>query len=222
LITVQEDERRRIARDLHDDLGQKMTALHLKLEALRRAHQGSPLQAQVEEAQAFVQKLDRDLDFFTWELRPAALYDLGLVPALRDFVAQWSNTYGISAAFDAVGIGGERLRSELEINMYRIAQEALNNVYKHARAQHVDVVLLRRDAQIVLSVEDDGAGFDASAVDVHSRGIGLIGMRERAALMGGQLDIERSERGGTTVIVTAPAELRRSFGTPTGGSPHRF
>jgi two-component system CheB/CheR fusion protein len=208
LITVQEDERRRIARDLHDDIGQKMTALHLKLEALRRAHTpGTTVYEQAEEAQRFVQNLDRDLDFFTWELRPAALYDLGLHQALRDFVAEWTKNYGIAADFQEVGFYGDRLRADLEINLYRIAQEALNNVHKHARAANVEVVLQRRDAEVVLTIEDDGVGFDESSQG-RDRGMGLVNMRERAALMGGAVEIERSESGGTTVIVRAPAVFR--------------
>jgi two-component system CheB/CheR fusion protein len=215
LITVQEDERRRIARDLHDDLGQKMTALHLKLESLRRRHtDGTELHAQVQDAQSFVRKLDRDLDFFTWELRPAALYDLGLAPALRDYVTQWSNNYNIHAEFDTIGIGAERLRSDVEINMYRIAQEALNNVYKHAQATKTNVVLQRRDNSLVLSVEDNGVGFDTVDVDEHGRGIGLIGMRERAALMNGSVEIERAASGGTTVLISAPWMLRADGAEP--------
>jgi two-component system CheB/CheR fusion protein len=216
LITVQEDERRRIARDLHDDVGQKMTALHLKLESLRRALEKSPLHAQVQDAQTFVQKLDRDIDFFTWELRPAALYDLGLVAALRDYVTQWSKNFNIPFEFDALGIVRERFRPELEINMYRIAQEALNNVYKHAKAKQVAVVVQRRGGDIVLSIEDDGVGFDVDGVDAHGRGIGLIGMRERAALMNGSVQIERAESGGTTVIVSAPSSA------PTSTSPQNL
>ena len=204
LMTVQEDERRRIARDLHDDIGQKMTALHLKLEALRRAHEGSPLHAQVQEAQAYLQQLDRDLDLFTWKLRPAALYDLGLVPALRDLVAQWSRSVEIAAEFEAIGIGDQRLRPEIEIHMYRITQEALNNVCKHARAQRVVVMLQRREGEIVLSVEDDGIGFGPDHAGRSSLGIGLIGMRERATLMNGTLEFEVTDTVGTTVIVRAP------------------
>jgi PAS domain S-box-containing protein len=204
LISVQEDERRRIARDLHDDLGQKMTALHLKLEALRRAHIDSPLHAQVKEAQAFVQQLDRDLDFFTWELRPAALYDLGLVPALRDYVTQWSKNYDILGEFEAIGFSRSRLRPEIEINMYRIAQEALNNVQKHAHATTAVVMLQCSDREVVLSVEDNGVGFDSDRAARSVTGIGLIGMRERASLMNASLEFEHAESGGTTVIVRAP------------------
>jgi signal transduction histidine kinase len=207
LISVQEDERRRIARDLHDDIGQKMTALHLKLEALRRAHaSGSQLQGQVEEAQAFVQQLDRDLDFFTWELRPAALYDLGLAQALRDFISEWSKNYQVAASFEEVGLGRERLRTDQEINLYRIAQEALNNVHKHAGAKNVEVVLQRRDGEVVLTVEDDGQGLDPTRP--RERGMGLVNMRERAALMQGSVELERRAGGGTTVIVRAPVTVR--------------
>ena len=207
LITVQEDERQRIARDLHDDIGQQMTALHLKLESLRHAHpRGSVLHTQVEETQTFLQQLDRDLDFFTWELRPAALYDLGLTQALRDLVAQWAKNFDITAAFQEVGLGDERLRADQEINLYRITQEALNNVSKHAQARHVDVVLQRRGGEVVVTIEDDGIGIDE--VGAAGRGMGLVNMRERAALMQGAVEFEQPVSGGTTVIVRAPAWFR--------------
>ena len=196
-----------------------MTALHLKLEALRRADAGSPLHSQIQEAQAFVQQLDRDLDFFTWELRPAALYDLGLVPALRDYVTQWSKNYAVAAEFEAIGIGPERLRPEVEINMYRIAQEALNNVHKHAHADSVVVMLQRSDGEVVLSVEDDGVGFDAERAARSVLGIGLIGMQERASLMNATIEFEHAESGGTTVIVRAPAMLRKGEESGDGREP---
>jgi PAS domain S-box-containing protein len=215
LITVQEDERRRIARDLHDDLGQKMTALHLKLETLRRAEGLPPaLQAQVQDAQAFVLQLDRDLHSFTWELRPAALYDLGLGHALRDFVSRWSTSSHIPAAFQEIGFGTERLRGDQEINLYRIAQEALNNVHKHARARNVEVILQRRDGEIVLTIEDDGVGMHVEPNG--ARGMGLVNMRERAALMHGVLEVEPSASGGTTVIVRAPFAPRAAAPSQRG------
>ena len=214
LITVQEEERRRIARDLHDDLGQKMTALHLKLEALRRAASGDPeLRDRTKDAQEFVRALDRDLDFFTWELRPAALYDLGLGQALRDFVEQWSTHFGVEAHFEVVGVGTERYRPHIEINLYRIAQEALNNIHKHAAAKCVEVVLMRRGGELVLSIEDDGRGFDPLHAQQEGRGLGLTGMQERATLVGGTLQIERAASGGTTVMVRAPADMLKSAGT---------
>jgi signal transduction histidine kinase len=159
----------------------------------------------VEQAQAFVKQLDQDLDFFTWELRAAALYDLGLSQALRDFVAEWSKNYRIPAVFEEVGVRGQRLRPEYEINLYRIAQEALNNIHKHAHASNVEVVLLRRGGEIVLTIEDDGVGMSDAAAG--ERGMGLVNMRERAALIQGAVDFEPSESGGTTVIVRSPAVL---------------
>jgi PAS domain S-box-containing protein len=207
LIDVQEEERRRIARDLHDDLGQKMTALHLKLAALSRSTAGlGAAEEHARQAQEWVQQLDRDLDFFTWELRPAALYDLGLNQALRDFVSQWTKNYGIATEYEAIGVDSERWRTDIEVNLYRIAQEALNNIHKHARATKVEVVLQKRAGEIVLSIEDNGVGFDPAITVGGDRGMGLIGMRERAALMRGVLQIERADSGGTTIIVRAPAE----------------
>jgi signal transduction histidine kinase len=158
------------------------------------------------QAQEWVQQLDRDLDFFTWELRPAALYDLGLNQALRDFVSQWTKNYGIATEYEAIGVDSERWRTDIEVNLYRIAQEALNNIHKHARATKVEVVLQKRAGEIVLSIEDNGVGFDPAITVGGDRGMGLIGMRERAALMRGVLQIERADSGGTTIIVRAPAE----------------
>jgi PAS domain S-box-containing protein len=203
LISVQENERRRIARDLHDNLGQRMTALHLKLEAMRRSV-GDDHQEQIDDLQTYAQQIDKELRFFTWELRPASLYNLGLVPALEDYVRQWSTTYGVPAEFDAIGLNAERLPFEVETNLYRVAQEALNNVYKHANATQVDVMLQRLDNRVLLIVEDDGVGMKRDADDPSApRGLGLVSMRERAELMGGSCTIESSLGGGTTIICSA-------------------
>jgi signal transduction histidine kinase len=127
---------------------------------------------------------------------------LGLPQALRDFIAEWSKNYGIAATFQAIGLGGERLRRDHEIHFYRIAQEALNNVHKHAQAKNVDVTLQRREGLIVLTVEDDGIGLEPTTGD--ARGMGLINLRERAALMHGLVEFERPASGGTSIIVRAP------------------
>jgi PAS domain S-box-containing protein len=207
VISAQEDERRRIARDLHDHLGQQMTALHLKLQTLRRARpDDAVLQQNVADADAYVSQIETDLDFFTWELRPAALYDLGLVPALTDFVTAFAKNYGIPATFETLGVISHRLLPQIEINLYRILQEAMNNVYKHAQATRIDVFLQQRGDNVVLTVTDDGRGFDAEVVTGGdgNQGLGLLGMRERAALIGGTIEFESSKQG-TTVIVCVPA-----------------
>jgi signal transduction histidine kinase len=215
LVTAQEEERRRIARDLHDHLGQQLTALHLHLAALGRCgpdDQGV-WQKRFEETQESLEQLDHDLDVFTWELRPAAIYDLGLAPALADFVAGFAKNYGIRTNFELLCMAAPRLIPETEIHLYRIAQEALNNVHKHTAATAIDVFLQQRDKHVVLSVIDNGRGFDPRiAADGARRsglGLGLVGMRERANLIGGTISIETGSRG-TSVIVTVPAA------TPSG------
>jgi signal transduction histidine kinase len=144
-----------------------------------------------------------------WELRPAGLDDLGLVVAVGNFVAEWSRIFGIVAEFHSRGLDDQRLTSETEINLYRIAQEALNNVYKHAQATAVSVILERRGNDVLLVIEDDGGGFIFPPPNSVPRGMGLLGMRERAALSGGTADIESELRKGTTVFVRVPLLVRK-------------
>ncbi|HEX8502509.1 MAG TPA: PAS domain S-box protein, partial [Pyrinomonadaceae bacterium] len=209
LVTAQEDERRRISRDLHDQLGQQLTALRLKLSALRESCGADPsLHAQVEAVQGMAERLDSEVDFLAWELRPTALDDLGLAAALSNFVHEWSKHYQIPAEMHAPGFGSGTLRlpPQAETCLYRIAQEALNNVAKYAQAARVSVVLERRDGKAVLVIEDDGVGFDprAAVSGGGERGLGLVGMRERTALLGGSLEIESEPGKGTTIYARVP------------------
>jgi two-component system, chemotaxis family, CheB/CheR fusion protein len=206
LMTVQEDERRRIARDLHDHLGQQVAGLSLSMQALETlVHERDDLRKRVQDAQAVIGKLDRDLDFFTWELRPPVLDDLGVPIALEHFVREWSRNFGIRSEFHTRGFEKARLTREIETSLYRIAQEALNNIYKHAQAERVAVLLERRGQEVVLVIEDDGRGFDRSRATTNTEtAIGLIGMDERASLVGGTLEIETEVGRGTTVFVRIP------------------
>jgi signal transduction histidine kinase len=205
LVLAQEDERRRIARELHDQLGQQLTALRLTLEMLKAQSVGQPeLRVQVETLEALALQLDEDVAFRVWELRPTVLEDLGLQAALTSYVHHWSKHFGIRAQLHTGQSTDERLTSEAETVIYRLAQEALNNVAKHARAADVDVVLERTSDQVSLIVEDNGVGFDTSNAETLGEGLGLIGMRERAALVGGNLQIESTPGRGTTVILRAP------------------
>ena len=209
LLTLQEEERRRIARDLHDHLGQQVSAVHLQLEILKNElqMQGHEAVHRLTTIQALFKQLDQDLDFFTWELRPGALYHLGLVPALTDFAATFTHNYHLPVIFECVGLEDYRLAQDIEINLYRIAQEALNNTYKHAKATRADIVLQKLDQRVILTVTDDGVGFVARPRDrrAKDRGMGLEGMTERASLIGGTLEIETAPNQGTAVIVTVPA-----------------
>ncbi|HEX7177307.1 MAG TPA: PAS domain S-box protein [Pyrinomonadaceae bacterium] len=209
VVSAQETERRRIARDLHDLLGQQLTALRLNLAAIKDGcgEDSGKLSDQIKQAQAAAEQLDAEVDFLAWELRPAALDAGGLPAALENFIHEWTEHYGVKADFHTTGLGKRRLAPEVEINLYRIAQEALNNVVKHAEARRVDVILERRDGDVVLIVEDDGKGFDPSAADVCEGSMGLLNMRERAALADGTIEIESAPGEGTTVFARAPARF---------------
>ena len=204
LISAQDEERQRIARDLHDNIGQQVTALRLLLQVVAMAQVDNPVRQRIAQIQTIVERLDRQLDFLTGELRSASL-DLGVVSAVEQFVREWSGTFSIAADLECRGVEQLRLDPAVETHLYRVVQEALNNVYKHAQAQRVRVVVERRGTDLVVIVEDDGRGFDAGAVSrSQTRGLGLVSMRERAQIIGGTLDIESSPGGGTTIYLHLP------------------
>ena len=209
LVTVQEDERRRIARNLHDHLGQQLTALRLNIGSLKDAERSSDdFRKRLEAIDKIAAGVDRDLDFLAWELRPVALDDVGLDAALAAFVSEWSSTQNVQGEFHGSTPGALRLTPEIESQLYRIVQEALNNVSKHARATCVSVLLERRGDDVILIVEDDGVGFNAEvAADPRRRhaGLGLVSMQERAALVGGRVQFESGRGKGTTLFVRIPA-----------------
>jgi signal transduction histidine kinase len=206
LVSAQEDERRRIARDIHDQLGQQMTAVRINLEGLlQRTDIDTPYAESFQRTMRLAEELDRSIDYLTWELRPAALDHLGLPAALAHLVDGWSERFHVRADCDTVAINGVRLRPDVEANLYRLTQEALHNVYKHAHATHVSVLLERRDHQIVLVVEDNGCGFAIDGVSPEAAAsLGLVSMRERAALAGGELTIESTPGFGTTITTRVP------------------
>jgi signal transduction histidine kinase len=201
LISAQDEERRRIARDIHDELGQAMTALKMNLEALGETAPSTDLFATLlHRSQVLIADLDRGLDFLTWELRPA-VDEVTLSTALGDLVKAWSERFGIAAEF--VANGQHHLPPDVGKHLYRVTQEALHNVAKHAAARHVSVMLEGRAAELVLLIEDDGLGFavdETPARSVHG-GLGLTSMRERATLAGGSLTVESTVGQGTTIYV---------------------
>lgn len=205
LISIQEDERLRIARDLHDNIGQQLTGLRLRLEAIALTENvDTSVQRQVQEAHTLIDGVDRGLDFIAAELRPASL-DLDFVFAVQEFVKEWSANFAIESTFHASMLPELHLSQETQTHLYRITQEALNNTYKHAQASRVSVILERRRDSLVLVIEDDGRGFAFDKADRNERrGLGLVGMRERAALVGGKLEVESAPGQGTTVFVTLP------------------
>jgi PAS domain S-box-containing protein len=210
MVSIQEEERRRIAREIHDHLGQQLTALRMNIEVAHTRLDSDPVKlAQALRTAQLAEELDRSIDFLTWELRPAALDHLGLSAALQNLVTGWSERFSIAAEFDSAGMSGVRMAPDVESNLYRVAQEALHNILKHAEAAHVTVLLQRRDDELVLVIEDDGHGFALTPAPEHvqpgSGGLGLLSMRERAVIMGGTLEIETAPGRGTSIFVRVPA-----------------
>jgi signal transduction histidine kinase len=206
LIVTQEEERRRIARDLHDHLGQQLTALRLSLAVCKeRAGDDETLRQHLAKAESSATRLDADIEFLAWELRPSQL-DQGLVTAIDRYGREWSNHFRVAIDIHTSPIDEARLPPQAALNLYRIAQEALNNVAKHAQATQVAVILEQRDERVVLVIEDNGRGFDMSRKNAgsHEQRLGLSGMRERAALAAGTTHVESTPGKGTTVIVQIP------------------
>jgi PAS domain S-box-containing protein len=207
LSTAQEDERRRVSRELHDGLGQELTALILGLKALERAvPEDAPGRDRLLEVERIVNRIGREAHDLAVELRPTALDDLGLGPALSAYSARWSERTGVAAEFQPLGLDGGRLPQEVETAVYRVVQEALNNVAKHAGARRVSVMVARQDGELVTLIEDDGRGFDPERAGAGSgrRSLGLLGMRERVGLVGGTLVIESGEGEGAVVQARIP------------------
>jgi signal transduction histidine kinase len=204
LVSAQEDERRRFARDLHDQLGQQLTALRMKLESLKiYTKNNHQLNASLEEFEVIVRQLDSDVDFLAWQLRPVALDDLGLAAALSNYVKQWSEHFNITAEFHGADMG-QRFDPRIETNLYRIAQEALNNCAKHSQCSRAEILLERRNHHLVLIIEDNGVGFDPAMKTYGDGQWGLLGMRERAALLDGNIEIESAPNAGTTIYIQLP------------------
>lgn len=206
LATIQEDERRRIARELHDETGQLLTALILGLKALRDRPEVAPLAEQFTPLHELAEQVGRATHRVAWELRPTALDDLGLARALRGGVEQWAERACVAADFHC-DLGPDRLPPDLETHLYRIVMEALTNVRKHAAASRVSVILERRRDHLLVIVEDDGRGFDLESVRRAASAehkLGLFGMQERAALVRGAFQIESNPGQGTTVFVRVP------------------
>ena len=213
IVEAQEAERHRIARDLHDHLGQKMTALRLGIENIVcKAPRDRAFSRAVDALQGAAANIDQDIGYLSWELRPTELEDLGLADALQSFVREWSIQFATQAEFhlsDPDLDSPARFSPTVETNLYRIVQEALHNVVKHADATCVNVLLQRRNDQLILIIEDDGKGFDPRPPTGslrRSEGLGIVGMRERAALLKGTFEIETSPLGGTSIVVSVPLE----------------
>jgi signal transduction histidine kinase len=201
VVGAQELERRRLARELHDETGQALTSILLGLKGVDDARNEQDVRAATAQLRELVVTTLQDVRRLAVELRPQALDDFGLVPALKRLTETFGEQTGIQVDLEP-RLGDERLPSELETALYRITQEALTNVVKHAQAKSVSIVLTRREGSIMALIEDDGRGFTPG--ETRDGGLGMLGMQERIALVGGQLTVESSRGGGTTLAVEVP------------------
>jgi signal transduction histidine kinase len=207
-VTAQEAERRRIARELHDSLGQYLTALRLGFSAIEPHCACDPTaQQKLAELKTLAAALGRELNRIAWELRPMALDDLGLHRAVTQYLEEWAERSRLQVDLE-INLHDRRLPQSVETALFRVLQEAVTNVVKHSGADRVGVILDAADNEVRLIVEDDGHGFDmangADGRDLGMQRLGLLGVRERLALVGGSLEVESSEQGGTTVYVRIP------------------
>jgi len=212
VIGAQENERRRVARELHDDIGQALTALVLVLGVIQ---DGLPEESErerriLEDATGLAENMMSGLRRIIADLRPPVLDDLGLVPALRRLASDLQERAGVTVVVQAAELPG-RLPSEVELTLFRVAQEALTNIGKHAHAHEARILLRCDPARVTLQIQDDGRGLppaggvpdqeDAPRSAAH---FGLLGMQERVALLNGSFRVESAPHAGTTVWVEVP------------------
>jgi signal transduction histidine kinase len=202
VVTAQELERRRLARELHDETGQALTSILLGLRGLEDVRDEETLKAAVGEVRELVRSTLQDVRRLAVELRPKALDDFGLVAALERLTDNFAEQTGMTIEFVSNLPGEGRFPPEVETALYRLVQESLTNIVKHARATSVSILLTRKPGSVSVVVEDDGVGFDPGRQD--GDGIGLIGMRERVGLFGGRVVIESRPGAGTTVVADVP------------------
>jgi PAS domain S-box-containing protein len=207
LFRIQEDERRHLARELHDQMGQTLTAARIELQAAQHLRKRTAIMCQLNESVAVLDRLLEQVRQLSLELRPPLLDDLGLVPALRCYLDQHTQRAGLRINFFADQALEQRVDVDIETACFRVAQEAVTNVVRHARAQTVSVELYRAPEALHLIARDDGIGFDVATAQ-QGASLGLLGIRERVALVGGEFDCKSILGGGTEIHAFFPLGSR--------------
>ncbi|HEX7485462.1 MAG TPA: ATP-binding protein [Vicinamibacterales bacterium] len=206
VISAQEDERKRLARELHDETSQTLSALAMKIETALAAWPSEPSRERLVEAKGLTVRTLEELHRLIFDLRPSVLDDLGLLSAIRWYAERHLEPRGIAVRCEFSGFGG-RLMPELETALFRVAQEAITNIAKHSGAETVLIQCLERDGRISIEIEDDGKGFSPESLPppaARERGLGLLGMRERVELFGGTLELDSAPGSGTRIAVSVP------------------
>lgn len=204
VLSAQEEERKRIARELHDETGQALTSVIVELKALERAKGRREMRERAARLRVAVAETLEAVHRMAVELRPSALDELGLLPALRSYGREYERKFGIKVDFQAADLKS-RLPAEVEVAVYRVVQEALTNAARHSGASRVTVQLGMDGPGLVAMVRDNGRGFDVGrAQRFGNGGLGLFGVKERISLLSGQLEIESSPGAGTTIVARVP------------------
>jgi signal transduction histidine kinase len=204
ILTAQEEERKRIARELHDDTAQAITSILVRLRILERSTEDAAVLENVEELRELTSGALDSVRRMAMDLRPASLDDLGLLPALHSYAEQFSHGTSIAVSIEAKGIE-RRLPRDVELVLYRVFQEALTNVSKHASATTVLVQVRQKGYEVTLVVEDNGDGFDPGQHSLtEGSGLGLFGMRERLTLVGGVVEVASAKGKGTRISARVP------------------
>jgi signal transduction histidine kinase len=201
-VKVQEEERRHLARELHDEIGQALTAAKINLQAAMKETDGAKSK-RIDETAAILERLLGQVRQISLDLRPSMLDDLGLVPALRSLLDQQGRRASVAVNLSAKNMP-ENLDPEIQTTCFRVAQEAITNAVRHANATRIDVELSCENGNLRLQVRDNGRGFDADAAQAQTAGLGLVGIKERAALVDARAKIISSPDKGTTVEVSLP------------------
>lgn len=200
VIRAQEEERKRVSRDLHDSVGQALYSVLVGLKVLSQVNLSEEVKRHLEDIQLQTARALDEVKHMAVELRPSALDDLGLVAAIRAYLKRFEETFGIETDFEQQGLK-RRYDPNLETALYRILQEAMNNAAKYADADHIHVQFKDDGEKVELIIQDDGVGFDLENIEVRGSGLGLYGMKERASLFGGEVSIRTAPGEGTTINV---------------------
>ena len=209
LINSQEEERKRISQELHDELGQALTAISLDLGIIERDLDPTTpqdIKERLSETRAIADELDERISELALDLRPSLLDDLGLLPTLNWYVDRWAQRSEVKVEIESIG-RKKRLPPEIETALYRIVQESLTNVARHAQANKVLLRLDRQPKAVTVSIEDDGRGFDLEELQTSKaapQSLGLSGMKDRISLLGGRLDIHTKPGEGTRIEIEIP------------------
>jgi len=209
VVTAQEEERRRISRELHDEMGQNLSSLLIGLSVLEKTEACSKKEDIVGRMIKTVSEMITAIHDLALELRPTSLDDLGLIPALTQYILECPARLGIQVDYEIVGSNSKHLTHEAQITVYRIVQESLTNVARHSKASRANVILNQGSKSLTVIIEDNGVGFDLKELKSRDRKLkrlGLYGMEERAALIGGTFTVESAPGAGTSIFVEIPWE----------------